>query len=105
MTKNLSMKLFQILAMCVLLSVGQVYAQSTVSGGINGTVTDPQGRVVPNAAIVVTNTGTNLSITTTTKDDGGYRVTNLQPGTYKIETTVSGFAPSLADGIIVEVGA
>jgi len=104
MTKNLSIKLFTLIALSLVLSIGQTFAQSTVSGGINGTVTDPQGRVVPNATVTATNLGTNSVVTATTNDDGGYRITNLQPGTYRIDTTVSGFAPSQADNITVEVG-
>jgi hypothetical protein len=103
MTKNLS-KFTGLITLSLLLFVGQLFAQSTTTGGINGTVTDPQGGVVPNATITVTNIGTNGVVTATTTDDGGFRVTNLQPGTYKVETTVAGFAPALADNIIVEVG-
>ncbi len=104
MTKNLSMKIFSLLALSLILGFGQAFAQSTVTGGINGTITDPQGGVVPNASVTVTNIGTNSVVTVTTNDDGGYRVSNLQPGTYRVETTVAGFAPAKADNIIVEVG-
>src|SRR5688572_31447001 len=104
MTKNLSTKIFSLLVLSLILSLGQVFAQSTVTGGINGTVTDPQGGVVPNATVTVTNIGTNSVVTVTTNEDGGYRASNLQPGTYRVETTVAGFAPAKADTIIVEVG-
>ncbi|MEO8041172.1 MAG: TonB-dependent receptor [Acidobacteriota bacterium] len=104
MTKNLSIKIFSLLALSFLLGLGQVFAQSTTTGGIGGTVTDPQGSVVPSATITVTNIATNGAVTVTTTDDGGYRVTNLQPGVYRIEVTVAGFAPAKADNITVEVG-
>ena len=104
MTKNLSIKFLTLFALSLALGFGQVFAQSTVTGGINGTVTDPQGGFVPNATLTVTNIGTNAVVTVTTNNDGGFRVTNLQPGTYRIETSVTGFAPSRADNIIVEVG-
>jgi hypothetical protein len=104
MTKNLSIKLFSLLALSLVLGFGQVFAQSTVTGGISGTVTDPQGGVIPNATITVTNIGTNSVVTVTTNEDGGFRVSNLQPGTYRVETTVAGFGPAKADNIIVEVG-
>jgi hypothetical protein len=103
MTKNSLIKLFTMVAMSLLLGVFQVSAQSTVSGAIAGTVTDPQGKVVPNAAITVTNLGTNAAVTVNTNEDGGYRVTNLAPGKYRVETTVTGFAPAKADDITVEV--
>ncbi|HXG85555.1 MAG TPA: TonB-dependent receptor [Pyrinomonadaceae bacterium] len=102
-TKN-SIKLIAIAIFCLAVGIGQVFAQSTVTGGINGKVTDPQGAVLPNATVTVTNVGTNKTATDTTNDDGGYRFSNLQPGTYKISITAAGFANFLQERIIVEVG-
>ncbi|MEO6333488.1 MAG: carboxypeptidase-like regulatory domain-containing protein, partial [Pyrinomonadaceae bacterium] len=104
MTKNLSIKIFSLLALSLVLSLGQVFAQSTVTGAINGNVTDPQGGVVPNATVTVTNLGTNSVVTVNTNQDGGYKASNLVPGTYSVETTVSGFAPAKAETVVVEVG-
>ncbi len=106
MTKNNlnSIKLLPVLMLFILASVAQVFAQSAVAGGINGKITDPHGAVVPNASIKVTNTGTNNVTTVTTSGDGDFRVTNLAPGIYRVETTVSGFAPARADNVVVEVG-
>jgi hypothetical protein len=96
--------MFAMLTLSIMLAFAQTFAQSTVSGGINGTITDPQGGVVPNATVTVTNIGTNNTVTVNANADGGYRVSNLPPGSYRIETTVSGFAPAKADNIVVEVG-
>lgn len=104
MTKMFSFKAFSLIAFSLIFGLSQILAQSTVAGGINGKVTDPQGAVVPNASITITNVGTNNAVTVTATNDGGYRVTNLQPGTYRVETTVTGFAPAVANNIIVEVG-
>ena len=104
MTKNFSIKFIALVAIGLALSIGHVFAQSTVTGAISGRVTDPQGAIVPNATVTVTNTGTNGVVTVNANDDGGYRASNLQPGIYKVETTVSGFAPAKADNIVVEVG-
>lgn len=104
MTKNLSIRFIFVIVMSLIVAAGQVFAQSTVTGGINGRVVDPQGAIVPNAAITVTNTGTNAVINTTATGNGDYRVTNLQPGIYKVEATVSGFAAAVAERVVVEVG-
>ena len=104
MNTNFSIKFLTMIVLSLVLGLGQTFAQSTTTGGINGTITDPQGGVVPNATVTVTNLGTNSVVTVTTNDNGGFRVTNLQPGTYRVETSVTGFAPSRADNIIVEVG-
>lgn len=99
------MKLFPAVLLAMLLGAVQLFAQSTVSGGISGTVTDPQGAIVPNASVTVTNIGTNASSTVNTSDEGVYRITNLNPGTYRLDVAgISGFAPSRAENVIVEVG-
>src|ERR1041385_3370648 len=104
MIKNFSIKFVALLAISFVIGLGQILAQSAVDGAINGKITDPQGAVVPNATIVVTNTATNAQVTVNASDDGSYKVTKLQPGTYTVETTVSGFAPAKAQNIVVEVG-
>ena len=104
MTKNLFTRILPVAMIIMVAMTGSLFAQSTVTGGISGSVKDPQGSVVPNASITVTNIGTNGTATVTTNSDGGFRVSNLQPGTYRLETTVSGFAPAKADNIVVEVG-
>src|SRR6476469_1793281 len=105
MSKKLSLKLFSAVILAMLLGTVQMFAQSTVSGGISGTVTDPQGALVPNATVTATNTGTNASTSVTTNSDGGFKFTNLVPGTYSVETAaISGFSPAKADTVIVEVG-
>jgi hypothetical protein len=104
MIKNISFKFLALLALGLFLGLGQLIAQSAVTGAINGKVTDPQGAVVPSATITVTNTATNAQATATTSDDGTFKVSNLQPGTYSVSTSVSGFAPAKADAVVVEVG-
>ncbi|HEX8249143.1 MAG TPA: carboxypeptidase regulatory-like domain-containing protein, partial [Pyrinomonadaceae bacterium] len=107
MTKNIfssSIRFFMLAVFCLALGIGQTFAQSTVTGGIRGTVTDAQGAVVPNATVTITNTGTNQTQDITTDEDGGYRFSNLQPGVYSLKTTASGFAQFTQERVVVEVG-
>jgi hypothetical protein len=87
-----------ILALC---AIG--FAQSTVTGGIGGKITDPQGASVPNATVTAINTGTNQEATVTAEGDGGFRIANLQPGTYSVKVSASGFA-DFTQELVVEVG-
>src|SRR5688500_16730795 len=102
MTKLFSKSFFSIVAMIALATAA--FAQSTTTGGISGKVVDPQGAIVTGAAVVVTNIGTNASTTAVVNDDGVFRVSNLQPGRYKVETTATGFGKSTVE-VVVEVGA
>jgi hypothetical protein len=104
MTKKISISLMAAFALSLILGLGQVFAQSTTTGAIGGKVTDPQGAIVPNASVTVTNVGTNATVTVTANDDGVYRVTNLQPGRYTLDVTSGSFSPAKAENIVVEVG-
>ncbi|HEY6188174.1 MAG TPA: carboxypeptidase regulatory-like domain-containing protein [Pyrinomonadaceae bacterium] len=95
---RLSFATFMILALC---AIG--FAQSTVTGGIGGKITDPQGASVPNATVTAINTGTNQEATVTAEGDGGFRIANLQPGTYSVKVSASGFA-DFTQELVVEVG-
>lgn len=63
----------------------------TVVGRVSGTVQDSAGAAIPNAAITITNTATNLVRTGTADENGFYTVTNLPVGTYRIEAEQKGF--------------
>jgi hypothetical protein len=79
-------------------------AQSTVTGAISGTVSNPNKEVVAGATITAKNNGTNKEATATTDDNGGYKLVNLEPGTYTVTVNGSGFAPFSNENVVVEVG-
>lgn len=89
-----------LVAMCGLSAM----AQSTVTGAINGTVTNPNKEVISGATITAKNNGTNKETTATTDDNGGYKIVNLEPGTYTVTVNGSGFAPFSNENVVVEVG-
>ncbi|MDX6404136.1 MAG: hypothetical protein QOH70_1591 [Blastocatellia bacterium] len=89
-----------LVAMCALSTM----AQSTVTGAINGTVTNPNKEVVAGATITAKNTGTNKEATATSDDNGGFKIVNLEPGTYTVTVNGSGFAPFSNESVVVEVG-
>ena len=79
-------------------------AQSTTDGAVGGTVTDQSGAVVPNASVAAKNLGTGSSSAGTTDGSGRFLIIHLQPGTFSIEITATGFAGFKATSITVEVG-
>jgi hypothetical protein len=72
----------------------QVCAQTTVSGDIAGTITDPTGAVIPGAHITLTNTETGATRTATSGSDGVYRFALLPPDQYTVNAAATGFQAS-----------
>ena len=73
---------------------------SLVSGDFTGTVTDPSGAVVANATITLRNNSTGQTRTTTATNNGSYRFSLLQPGTYTVTATASGFSKAETTAMI-----
>jgi Carboxypeptidase regulatory-like domain len=81
------------MVLCIaLLFVADATAQNATAK-ILGTVTDPQGAVVPGVKVTVTNMATNVSAETSTDKDGFYQVLNLPIGAYQITARHEGFRP------------
>ncbi len=90
--------------LCLLL-FGGAHAQGVGSSGdIKGTVTDPNGAILPNAAIAVVRTETGLRRRAVTDDAGQYRVTNLPPATYDVSAELHGFDTAVRKGVTVTIG-
>ncbi len=80
------------LAVLCLVMVNVAMAQTTGQlGALRGTVTDPEGKVVPGATVTVTDTATNETFTTKASQDGSFAVGNLAPGTYKVSIVADKF--------------
>jgi hypothetical protein len=66
-------------------------AQSGSTGALEGTVLDAAGTPVPNASITIHNPATDQSHTAVTDEKGGFRFSLLEPATYEITFTTTGF--------------
>src|ERR1051325_5733006 len=88
-----------------MLLTGMVFAQGIgASGDIRGTVTDPSGAVVTAANVTATDIAKGIKHTVATDANGQYRLTNLQPATYSVSVSKSGFQSELAKNVVVNVG-
>jgi hypothetical protein len=83
------------------LSVGISALAQTQSGSLIGTVTDPNGAVVPGAAVKLVNVATGEERSTTTNDVGDFGFAALVPGTYTLRVEASGFRPVERKGNVV----
>lgn len=70
---------------------------------LSGTVTDPSGAAVPATHVTLTNTETNLTLTTVSNDSGLYRFPTVPPGHYTLSAEVQGFQKFQQSGIVLTV--
>jgi len=78
-----------------------LFAQ-TDRGTITGTIIDPAGAVVANAAIEARNTGTGAVYQVASSATGNYTIPNLPTGTYELSVTVPGFKKLVRAGLAIQ---
>jgi hypothetical protein len=77
-----------------------------VYGAVHGTVTDPSGAVVPDAAVSIVNTSTGITTAAKTDSHGYYIFPQLQiGGPYTIQVTATGFETFSSNGLMLDVNA
>jgi hypothetical protein len=79
-----------------------VLAQNTTAT-LQGTVTDPNGAVIKDAKVTITNTQTGVAQTATTNSEGRYFFVALQPGGYSVSGEAQGFQKLTKQGIRLEI--
>ncbi|HEU5133035.1 MAG TPA: carboxypeptidase regulatory-like domain-containing protein, partial [Pyrinomonadaceae bacterium] len=90
-----------LLALSAHVAFGQ--AQSNAAD-LQGTVRDSTGAVVANAAVTARNPGTNFSRSTTTNDEGFYRIVAVPPGDYEVTVEAANFKKAVLPKVTVTVG-
>jgi len=98
----MKLALFLLVVLCV--GALPMWAQSTATGTVAGTVTDPSGALVAGATVTLTDPTTSSSRTTTTNETGRYVFANVPPGTYTLSIAKQGFATTKAPDVSVRVG-
>jgi hypothetical protein len=100
--KNLSSLIAVLLVLTwVVPARGQV---DVSTGTLKGTVTDPDGAVVPGASVTVTNSVRGFTKVIKSGADGTYHVPFLQPGTYEIRVEATGFSREVISNVELAVG-
>jgi hypothetical protein len=95
---------FIALALAVLAALPLTGFSQTFRGGINGTVTDPTGAVVPGASVEIINTGTSASFKAVSSSAGEFTFRDLPVGGYIVNVSASGFKPEKIQGVPVSAG-
>src|ERR1022692_3592533 len=95
--KPRNMRLLALIAITLATCIG-IFAQA-ISGDLGGTIFDASGASIPNATIVAKNDATGIETTTKSTAAGEYHIANLQPGTYTITVTATGFTKAQIKGV------
>src|SRR5882724_1988683 len=91
------------MAILVFLSLAAVSAfGQTVSGSISGRVVDQQGASVPNVSLMAVDPTKNVTVRTTTNEQGDFLLPGLQPGTYNLTVEAPGFKKLQRSGLDVD---
>ncbi len=92
------------LTLVVVLLTATLLSSQTGTSTIRGTITDPSGRVLPNAIVTLTNIGTNAVRTTKSTDNGSYVFDLITPATYRLEVNATGFKKKVVDKVDALIG-
>jgi hypothetical protein len=79
-----------------------VCARAQYSSGIQGTVTDQSGAVIPNAQVTLTNEDTQVKQTATSNAEGFAQVLHIPPGRYEVTVVAAGFSSWQQNDINIE---
>ena len=101
--------LFQVLRLFALGSLTTVLAMLPLaaqvkSAGIQGSVTDPSGSVIPDAKLAVTEQATKETVRAVTSHSGDFTVPYLSAGTYTVQVQSPGFKSFTVKNIVLTVG-
>ncbi len=101
-----SLSLAAVLALVVsTISAVPVSAQGTTTGSIRGTVTDPNGDVMPGVTVrALSDALVSGQQAAVTSGAGVYRFPSLPVGSYVLEATMPGFQPVRQENIKVSLG-
>ena len=79
-------------------------AQNISTAQLNGVVRDPQGAVVPNGSVTISDASKGFSRSATTDGQGNFRLLLLPPGTYTVTADSPGFSRLVEQNLVLTTG-
>lgn len=86
------------------LALGGATAWGQFSSGIDGTIHDSSGALVPGAKVSVADTRLGVTKSTTTNQDGYFRVDSIAASSYTVDIQASGFTSWRQTDLILQPG-
>jgi hypothetical protein len=93
-----------IMVFCSLFFTTATWLGAQVAYGVNGTVTDPSGAVIPGAQVVVRADATGVLTNAVSSPSGDFTVVLSNTGSYSVTVSAPGFKQFVAKSVGVEVG-
>ncbi|MBY0497814.1 MAG: TonB-dependent receptor [Cyanobacteria bacterium] len=81
------------------------FGQGGVTSTISGVVSDNSGAVVPGAAVVALHRATGVSQESITNSDGTFAFPSMNPGTYTVTISLTGFRTVVINDVVLTSGA
>ena len=100
---RITLRVAALLLMLALAAPFSAWAQ-TFRGGINGTVTDQTGAIVPGATVEIVETATSVSHKGISSSAGEFNFQDLPLGAYTVSISASGFKSEKVSGVTVTAG-
>src|SRR5258706_2238705 len=97
--KSFADRLFLSFISVVILSIAA--SGQTTTGTISGTVTDPNGGIVPGATVTLVSDQVGNSRVVTTNEEGRFTFAAVQPGKYTVKIERQGFQKLLRENTIL----
>ena len=94
---------FASLLLALGVAVPLVAQSSGTTGSLFGNVKDTEGKALPGVTVSITSPSLQGVRTATTNTTGDYNLPLLPPGSYRVESALSGFEPQIRDGVVVSL--
>jgi outer membrane receptor protein involved in Fe transport len=91
------------LALGVIVCCASILQAQSTNASLTGRITDPTKAIIVGAKVVAINVGTNVRYEGEANRSGDYYVTNLPPGTYRIEVEKAGFKTDIKPNVVLHV--
>lgn len=98
------MRVCTLICLCFLLASSAEAQTQITTGVIQGVASDPSGGVLPGVTVEARNKDTDFSRSQVTDQAGRFVFLQLPPGTYTVQFTLSGFATTVQENVVLTVG-